>query len=64
MFDRVVMDVINMLAKVGFVANLMFPKSPLPDGLFALGLARDGLLLLIRLRTPEAEPGFDAFPPG
>lgn len=28
--DRVPMDVINVLAKIGFVANKMFPKSSLP----------------------------------
>ena len=36
MFDRVVMDVIHMAGEVGFVADLMFPISVLPHGLFAL----------------------------
>ena len=40
MFDRVVMDVIHMAGEVGFIADLMFPISMLPDGLFALLQAR------------------------
>ena len=38
-FDRIVMDVINMLGKIPFITNSMFPKSPLPDGLLLFMLA-------------------------
>jgi hypothetical protein len=32
MFDGIVMDVFDILTQISFVANLMFPKSPLPNG--------------------------------
>lgn len=64
MLYGVVVDVINILTKVGLIANLVLPKSPLPDGLFPFALARDGLSLLVSLGTSQTKPGFDAFPSG
>jgi len=34
-FDRVVMDVIDVAPVIALVANPMFPKPPLPDAVFA-----------------------------
>ncbi len=34
-FDRVVMDVIDVGGKIGIVADLVFPESSLPDTTFA-----------------------------
>ena len=31
MLYRVVVDVLHMVGKIGFVANAVFPKPPLPD---------------------------------
>ena len=35
-FNRVEMNVIDMAGKIIFIANLVFPESPLPDGRFAM----------------------------
>lgn len=58
----VIVDVINMLAEVGFIANLVLPKSLLPDGMFAFAQAGEALALSVSVRTAQAKLGFDAFP--
>ena len=35
-FNRVEVNVIDMAGKIIFIANLMFPESPLPEGRFAM----------------------------
>ena len=32
--DRIVVNVIHVISKVGFIANCVFPKPPLPNGSF------------------------------
>ncbi|MEP0947636.1 hypothetical protein NC992_12200 [Leptolyngbya subtilissima DQ-A4] len=63
MFYRIVVNVIYMLAKVGLIANLMFPKPLLPDGLLSFAKAGSRLLLLVVFKAPQAKPSFDALPP-
>jgi hypothetical protein len=36
MLHGVVMDILHMVGKIGFVADTVFPKTPLPNGLLLL----------------------------
>lgn len=36
MFDGVVVDVIDVVVQIAFVADRVFPEAPLPDAAFAL----------------------------
>lgn len=64
-FDGVVVDVIAMVGKVGFVANSVFPKSSLPQITFAASLWGSGefCLCIDRAGTAPGDEGFNESPP-
>ncbi len=64
MLDWVVMDILHMVGKIGLIADTVFPKPALPNG----------LLLLVGTAAPHRraffggyscrKPAFDVAPPG
>ena len=64
MFDRVVMDVIDMAGKIGFITYLMFPISMLPDGLLAFCQPRCVGRAPEYVRAMFGESGFYQAPAG
>jgi len=38
--DRIIMNIINVSLKVGFISDLMFPETSLPEGCFTCAFSR------------------------
>ena len=60
MFDRIEVDIIDVALEILVITDSVFPKSPLPQRVFSIPVARDGHTCL---RDSRGEPPFDEHPP-
>jgi len=63
-FDRVVVDIVEMRGEVALVADVVLPVSALPDRLFPFFGAGSGCGCRLSLSKGAGEAGFDQHPAG